>query len=164
MGHAVHEPAESLMIKDLTGQTFGRYVVLAHAGQVRTNSRWLCRCECGTEKRVTGSDLTCGKIKSCGCLRQEQLKTHGKSRTPTYKSWLKMKERCYNPNQDGYEYYGGRGIEICDAWRFSFEQFLADMGERIDRALTLDRVNPDGNYEPENCRWATAKEQAGNKR
>jgi hypothetical protein len=107
------------------------------------------------------------RFHSLGCARTWNATTHGATvnlqRSPEYGSWLAMKGRCLNPNATGYAQYGGRGITICEAWRHSFEVFLAQMGPRPD-GTSLDRIDPDGNYDPGNCRWATAKQQANNRR
>lgn len=104
---------------------------------------------------------------SCGCFNRErsreQLTTHGKSKTKTYKTWDCMKQRCYNPNDNNYPNYGGRGIRICDRWLESFTNFYDDMGDR-PKHKTIDRIDVDGNYEPGNCKWATPKEQCNNTR
>jgi hypothetical protein len=145
---------------DITGKRFDRWFVLERAG--RRRKRWLCRCICGAERAVHGSRLRNGTSRSCGCLRRRHGHSgNGKKRKPsrTYKSWESMHWRCndlQNPN------YGGRGITVCARWR-KFENFLADMGKR-PRGKTLDRIDPDGNYEPGNCRWATPTEQYFNRR
>lgn len=154
---------------ELEGQRFGRLTVIEPAEKIK-GRQWQYRvvCDCGTERIIFGTNLRSGYTTSCGCLRREEtgkrFATHGHSnpRTPTYTSWMSMRMRCNNPNAPKYSIYGGRGITICDHWD-SFENFLADMGERPE-GTTLDRVNPDGNYEPANCRWATVKEQNNNKR
>lgn len=152
---------------DLTGRRFGRLLALRYSDKNDGRKAWVCRCDCGVEKEVRGSDLRKGKAISCGCYIAERLSsglrgsTHGMTDTPTYYSWSSMLGRCNNPNDPSYPRYGGRGIGVCERWS-AFESFLADMGERPE-GKTLDRFpNKFGNYEPGNCRWATAKEQANN--
>jgi hypothetical protein len=164
--------------KDLTGQRFGRLIVLSQ-GPTRQGpgiksewTQWWCLCDCGVEKLKGRSELIKGKTKSCGCLKREYdasgrstNRTHGyssgRSRTPTYRSWQNMKSRCSPIYAHACDYIE-RGIKVCDRWK-DFENFLADMGERPE-GLTLDRINNEGHYEPGNCRWATSSEQAKNKR
>lgn len=122
---------------------------------------------CGTPFRAFRLNLLSGSTQSCGCLARElsrrRLTTHGWSGSRTYGSWRAMIRRCEDPNNIGYKYYGGRSIRVCEQWRSSFQNFLMDMGERLT-GMTLDRINTDGNYGPENCRWATAKEQQATRR
>lgn len=152
---------------DLAGQQFGRWTVLGFAEMRRQGARWLCRCTCGVERAVWAFDLVGGTSQSCGCLRVEACTSHGRARRSqpdrTYESWAAMNERCYRSAAANYPRYGGRGIRVCDRWRHSFENFLADMGTRPP-GKTLDRISSDGHYEPANCRWATPAEQARNRR
>ena len=155
-------------IIDITGKQFDRLTVLKRTtSDQRGEARWICRCECGNETIVLGSNLRSGKTRSCGCLRFELPQgashpKHGAYKTREYSSWQHMRRRCLDQNNDKFHRYGGRGITICERWN-SFENFLADMGRRPP-GLTLDRINNDGNYEPGNCRWATSEEQASNHR
>lgn len=133
---------------------------------------WHCRCDCGTAKTVRADHLRAGLIASCGCIRAEinvarniARTKHGHAKnwtcSPTYRTWQSMLTRCFNPNADNYDRYGDRGITVCDRW-LMFENFLTDMGER-PKGTTINRVANDGDYEPDNCRWATKMEQENNK-
>ena len=153
--------------QDLTGYRFDRLVGCSQElGEGR--SRWLCKCDCGASIVALRSNLVTGVTRSCGCIRREQLaernRTHGLTRLHprTYRSWKDMRARCRNPNDSDFANYGGRGISVYDRWD-DFAAFIADLCVR-PAGLTLDRIDPDGNYEPGNCRWATATEQATNQR
>lgn len=154
---------------NLTGQRFGRLLVLKEAGRNKDKSvLWLCRCDCGNEYSATTYLLRSGKSESCGCLNRERIvescRTHGLSNTPLWNSWRNMVKRTTDPKDTNYSYYGGRGISVCSEWRQSFEAFVRDMGPTHGDGLTLDRIDVNGNYEPTNCRWATPLEQGRNKR
>lgn len=157
-------PDSSFYIK---GQRFSKLVVIELA-KSNNSAYWLCDCDCGKKTTVKASSLRNGHTKSCGCNIAIAAKTgqspltHGGSKTSTYVVWRCMKSRCYNKNTNNYNRYGGKGITVCDRWLHSFENFLADMGERPYR-YTLDRVDTNKSYCKENCRWANYQQQANNK-
>lgn len=156
---------------DLTGQVFGRLTVLERHGSAPNGSAlWLCQCSCGNLSIVLGTQLRGGYTKSCGCLGQEKLllgrqPKHFGSQEPLYDIWTSMKSRCYNPNNKSYNIYGGRGINVCDDWYNDYSIFRDwSLNHGYEKGLSIDRINTDGNYEPNNCKWSTIKEQANNRR
>ncbi len=154
------------------GQKYGRLTVIARAGSNRKgNAMWLCQCSCGNTKEIVGFSLN--KVQSCGCLHTESVvennrklkTTHGQKKTRLYNIWRGMKIRCTNEKFRFYRCYGGRGITICDEWMNSFESFRDwALANGYSDELSIDRINNDGNYEPNNCRWVTQSEQNSNRR
>ena len=167
------------MFEDLTGKKFGMLKVVRflkpeerfYNGKLKSDRVWECVCECGNKINVATWKLKNGNTKSCGCYRKEKLKenqidaTHGKTNTLLYRTWDGMKKRCYNKNANNYENYAGRGIKMCDEWKNNFQAFYTwAINNGYKKELSIDRIDVDGNYEPSNCRWATAKEQSRNRR
>jgi hypothetical protein len=149
---------------DISGQKFGRITAISH---IPKTSFWICKCECGKEKNIQGSDLRRGFTRSCGCWNSEVSSakaTHGKSRTLEYAAWGKAKERCTKPSSKGWKYYGARGIKMHPEWIESFEKFIDYLGPKPGPHYTVDRIDNNGNYEPGNVRWATMETQSNNKR
>lgn len=146
------------------GERFNNLLII---DEIKTPSKdciAVCKCDCGTIKKINRASVVMGKTRSCGCLASVATRfkpTHGKSRTKIYRIWRGMRNRCLNKNADQYKYYGDRGISVCDSWR-DFKNFYRDMGD-VPKSLSLDRINNNGNYCKENCKWSTRSEQQRNK-
>lgn len=158
---------------DLTGQRFGRLTVIERTITSKSGrAKWLCQCDCGKSTTTTGTNLRTGVTKSCGCYMiecettriKEICTTHGKSHTRLYRTWKNMKQRCYNPNNTYYHRYGGRGITICAEWKQDFKAFYDwAIANGYQDNLSIDRIDNEKGYSPDNCRWVTRKVQERNK-
>lgn len=142
-------------IKDISNRRFRNLLAIKYIGRNKLgHAKWLCRCDCGKDVVNLSNKLLTGNSGTCGCRNG-----HGMRHNRIYRTWINMKQRCYNPNQEGYRFYGARGIEICDAWRTDFKSFHSwAMENGYKENLTIDRINPKGNYCPENCQWLTMSE------
>jgi hypothetical protein len=163
---------------EMIGRQFGRLAVIAAAAPAfksdgRSRRRYVCRCQCGVEKVITGELLRSGNTQSCGCFRKEEMKRlhtkHGDTtfrgpQPPEYLCWSHIIQRCENQQAKDFKYYGGRGIKVCQSWRDSYAAFLEDMGRKPGPTYSIYRIDNDSDYEPGNCRWTTQSEQVRNRR
>ena len=157
---------------ELKGMRFGRWMVLREGSSIDGRPTWFCRCDCGEEREIRGTHLRCGRSKSCGCLQKDVMSeigksnsSHGMTGTKEYRCWNAIRQRCENPRARDYQNYGGRGIQVCEAWRKSFEEFFKHMGPAPSLDSSIERIDNSRGYEPDNCKWCRSfKEQARNRR
>ena len=155
--------------KNHSGSRFGKWVVISRApNRASKRTVWNCRCDCGTEKEVATCHLVSGASTNCGCTRPARTRAmrviHGATKTDVYEIWCGMKARCSNPKHKAFHNYGKNGISVCEKWESSFDAFIEDMGPRPSSSHSVERIDGQKNYSPDNCKWATPKEQSNNTR
>lgn len=151
------------LIDYMIGKTFGEYLIIDKCTTKNKDTHYTCRCSCGNIRIVRGTDLRKGNSRRCHICARKTYDYHGFSQTATYKIWKGIRQRCYNPNNPSYSYYGGRGIRMQDSWKDSFLEFYKDVGEKLP-GMELDRIDNDGNYEAMNCRWVSKADNMRNTR
>jgi len=149
---------------DLSNRRFGKLIVLSREpNDKKGNTKWKCICDCGETTIVAGQKLTGGRTRSCGCLRGGSNKASYDTSSPEYRTWQAMKRRCDNKKSEKWDRYGGRGVSVCSRWLDSFEAFLEDMGPKPSDSHSIERIDNDEGYYPDNCKWASTGEQSNNK-
>jgi hypothetical protein len=159
-------------MQDLTGERYGRWLVLGFSHKIERNPYWFCRCYCGTKRAICGGNLKNGHSLGCGCTRMANMAasvtkhgaTHEGKRPPEYTAWMNIRRRCHSPIASDYSRYGGRGISVCDEWIDDFSRFFFDMGPRPSSRHSIERLDNDAGYSKSNCIWATSQVQANNRR